>query len=306
MSTMCTAYLALACNEAARVAGIFEQVLALPRADLPIAAGSPVPVFPVGDAALALFEPDDARLDGQPVPGVRHLALASDTPADTARALGLAGEVTAGEFRVRDAATDGVALRFAPAPDGLARGAGKVIERIDHVGVASADNARAHALFVARLGCALESTQTDMEVSLAVESFTSDRYGVVYHNRAPVPVGGLRVSFISVGDHELEFLQPFDPGPVSGDIGEQLGASPGNTRGDRGAIGRYIDRRGAGLHHLALKTPDIDGTLARCAQAGLRVIDHTGRPGSRRARIGFIHPGALGGVLLHFVERTPI
>jgi hypothetical protein len=45
-----------------------------------------------------------------------------------------------------------------------------------------------------------------MEVSMAVESFTSDKYGVAYHARAPEPVGGLRVTFISVGDFELEFL----------------------------------------------------------------------------------------------------
>lgn len=306
MRPLSTAYLALACNDAARVASVFEDVFALARAELPIAGGAPVPVFAVGQAALAVFEPDDTRLDGPPSPGVRHLALASDTPRDTARALGLAGEASGGEFRVHDVAAGGVNLRLAAVPAGLPRVTGPIVERIDHVGVASADNQAAQALFVARLGCALESTQTDMEVSLAVESFTSDRYGVVYHNRAPVPVGGLRVSFISVGDHELEFLQPFDPSPVSGDSGEPLGAAPGNTRGDRGAIGRYIDRRGPGLHHLALKTPDIDAALARVHAAGLRVIDRTGRPGSRRARIGFIHPGALGGVLLHFVERTPI
>ena len=79
--------------------------------------------------------------------------------------------------------------------------------------------------------------------------------------------------------------------------------APGNTRGDKGAIARYIERRGPGLHHLALKTPDIDATLARLYGAGHRMIDHTGRPGSRRARIGFIHPASLGGLLLHFVER---
>jgi catechol 2,3-dioxygenase-like lactoylglutathione lyase family enzyme len=58
-------------------------------------------------------------------------------------------------------------------------------------------------------------------------------------------------------------------------------------------------------HHLALKTPDIDAAIARVHAAGLRVIDRNGPPDSRRARIGFVQPGALGGVLLHFVERTP-
>ncbi|MCG8544558.1 MAG: VOC family protein, partial [Alphaproteobacteria bacterium] len=72
------------------------------------------------------------------------------------------------------------------------------------------------------------------------------------------------------------------------------------------AIARFVARRGAGLHHVALKTPDIDGLLASLDAAGLRMIDRIGRPGSRRARIGFVHPASLGGVLMHFVERTEL
>ena len=74
------------------------------------------------------------------------------------------------------------------------------VQGIDHIGVASTDVREDEAVFCGRLGVAVESRQTDMEVSLAVESFTSDKYGVVYHNRAPEPVGGLRVYFITVGD----------------------------------------------------------------------------------------------------------
>ncbi len=306
MSAMATAYLALACEDVARVAGVFQDTLALPRHDLALAGGPEAPVFPAGEAALALFETDDPRLDGPAVPGVRHLAFTSRAPARDAEALGLAGAAVDGEFRVDPATTGGLQLRLAPALEGLDRTPGPVVQRIDHVGVACADNRAAQALFVARMSCPLESTQTDMEVSMAVESFTSDSYGVVYHNRPPVPVGGLRVSFVTVGDFELEFLQPFDPTPEAGDSGEPLGAGPGTTRGDRGAIGRYIARRGPGLHHLALKTPDIAAALTRFARAGLWVIDRAGRPGSRRALIGFVHPSALGGVLLHFVQRTPL
>ena len=68
----------------------------------------------------------------------------------------------------------------------------------------------------------------------------------------------------------------------------------------------HIAARGAGLHHLALKTPDIDATLGRLGKAGYRLIDTVGRPGSRRARIGFLHPASLGGVLVHFVQREEI
>ena len=204
-------------------------------------------------------------------------------------------------------ATCGIATRLCvpigAAPDA---GASEHVARIDHLGIASEDNRAAGAVFTDRLGCPVESTQTDFEISQPIESFTSDKYGVVYHSRPAEPVGGLRVSFLTVGDCELELLQPFDPrrtGPRA--EGPERGA-PGNTRGDKGAIARYIERRGAGLHHLALKTPDIDAVLARLAGAGHRTIDRVGRPGSRRARIGFVHPASLGGLLLHFVERDEL
>ena len=73
------------------------------------------------------------------------------------------------------------------------------------------------------------------------------------------------MSFLSVGDCELELLQPFDPHAAHRLAeGPQRGA-PGNTRGDKGAIARYIERRGPGLHHIALKVRDIDALLARLA-----------------------------------------
>src|SRR3972149_2737261 len=87
------------------------------------------------------------------------------------------------------------------------------VERIDHLGVASADNGAAVEAFVRRLGCPLESTQTDIEVRIAVERFTSDRYGVAYHARPPQPAGGARGACVTVGDCELEFLPEFDPRP---------------------------------------------------------------------------------------------
>src|SRR3546814_11820049 len=81
----------------------------------------------------------------------------------------------------------------------------------DHIGVASADNAAAVAAFVDDLGFPLESQQRDVEIRTAIESFTSDRYGVVYHSRPPEVVGGLHVLFVTVGDCELEFLQDLNP-----------------------------------------------------------------------------------------------
>ena len=79
--------------------------------------------------------------------------------------------------------------------------------------------------------------------------------------------------------------------------------APGTTKQDQGAIARFVASRGPGLHHLALKVTDIDAALASLAAAGHRVIDRIGRPGSRRARIGFVHPQSLGGALVHLVQR---
>ena len=119
---------------------------------------------------------------------------------------------------------------------------------------------------------------------------------------SPELIGALWVAFVTIGDCELEFLQNFDP-RQEGKV--DLGAR-GTTRQDQGAISRYIGSRGAGLHHIAFKVSDIDDLLARLAGAGYQVIDPIGRPGSRRARIGFIHPRSLGGVLVHLVERSEI
>src|SRR5712692_10724180 len=177
--------------------------------------------------------------------------------------------------------------------------AGGPVERLDHVGVASSNVFEDEAVFSGKLGFPVESRQTDIEVSVAMESFTSDKYGVVYHTRPPEPAGGLRVTFITVGDCELEFLANFDPRQA----GHVDHGRAGTTRQDQGAIARYVATRGRGLHHFAVKARGADALLGGMAADGLPMIDVKGRPGSRRALIGFPHPRALGGVLMHVVQR---
>ena len=181
----------------------------------------------------------------------------------------------------------------------LERATSPLVERLEHLGVASADNASCIDAWSRRLGCPLESQQTDMEVMIPVESFTSDRHGVVYHSRAPIPIAGLRVAFITVGDTELEFLQNFD----AKQLGHVERGTAGTTRQDQGAIAKFVAGRGPGLHHVAFKTPDIDGVLRSLDQAGVPLIDQVGRPGSRAGLIGFVHPHGTGGVLVHFDQR---
>ena len=305
------AYVGLVVDEPARVAEMFASVLGLPLTHARSVDRADVPLVAIGDTAIALFARGDQAVDATTSTGVHHIAIAATQPERAAGDWGFATWHTRDGFdgqsvlELPRAATAGVRVRIA-VPLELAPATSAAIERIDHIGVASADNQIAHQVFVGQFACPIESTQTDFEIVQPIESFTSDKYGVVHHSRAAEPIGGLRVSFLTIGDCELELLQPFSPHPEVADSEAPLAGGPGNTRGDKGAIGRYIERRGAGLHHLALKTPDIATTLTRLAEAGHRMIDMHGRPGSRRAQIGFIHPAALGGLLVHLVEREEI
>lgn len=302
------AYLALALDDPQASAARFEKDFGLPRRDLRC-GGASVPMISVGATALALFALDDPFLGPNVKKGVHHLGLCAADPAAAARASGVpvAGDLSKGvdgkaQISLAQGATSGVRVRFTE-PLGLAPGRSDVVERIDHIGVASGDNKAARTTFIDKLGCVYESQQTDSEVETISENFTSDTHRYIFHSRPSRLVGSMRVNFITVGDCELEFLQD-----LTTDVGADAARhdAAGDTRADRSAIARHIAARGVGLHHLALKTPDIDATLARLGRAGYRLIDTTGRPGSRRARIGFLHPAALGGVLLHFVERQEV
>jgi catechol 2,3-dioxygenase-like lactoylglutathione lyase family enzyme len=286
------AYVALVSNDCEMAAAVFEHHFGLRRQVLPSAQGA-VPVFALGHSSLALFPPGHPAVEGEMRPGVHHLALAVERVDASER--GLAGRRI--QRLPRDSSA-GVRLVLTEKLD-LDAPAAERLERIDHIGVASTDVLDDERIFCGQLGFRVESRQTDMEVSMAVESFTSDKYGVVYHTRPPQPLGGLRVTFITVGDCELEFLANFDPRQG----GEVERGRPGTTRQDQGAIARFIASRGRGLHHVAVKAHDIDGVLASMARAGLPMIDTKSRPGSRRALIGFPHPKALGGVLMHLVQR---
>ena len=307
------AYASLVVSDVKEAVGLFQRDFGLRRTDCAVGdSGRRTPVLSVGRSALALFAPGDPFVGGQMKLGIHHIALGVKDPLAAAHRAA-AGGITVAEAEpsgglngtrrllLSPEATVGVRTYLSELPP-LETSRGGFVERIDHLGVASADNSAAIEAFSTRLGCAIESTQTDVEAHLAVESFTSDKYGVVYHPRPPERVGGLRVVFMTIGDCELEFLQEFDA---------RTGArvahdGPGTTRQDQGAIGRFIATRGAGLHHLALKVSDINGALAALGRAGHTLIDPVGRPGSRRALIGFIHPKSVCGVLVHLVQREEI
>lgn len=69
------------------------------------------------------------------------------------------------------------------------------------------------------------------------------------------------------------------------------------------AVAKFIESRGEGLHHIALRVENIEQTLAEAKAAGLRLIDETPRIGAGGAKIAFIHPKSVYGVMIELVER---
>jgi methylmalonyl-CoA/ethylmalonyl-CoA epimerase len=67
-------------------------------------------------------------------------------------------------------------------------------------------------------------------------------------------------------------------------------------------IGKFVAKRGPGIHHICFAVDDLDGTLERCRRMGVRLIDETPRLGAEGKRIAFIHPAATAGVLVELTE----
>ena len=303
MDAFTLSHVALAARDRDAACRFLEVSLGLRRTDLALGDRS-VPFFGVGRSAVAVFASGDPYLDEPRTPGVHHMALCADDPQDAAERYGLPmagrGNGPAGHVyvAVEPTATNGIRTRLVEPLSVLSHPG--AVTRIDHLGIASTDLEACRRVFVARLGCKLESTETDIELRNVIESFVSDKYGAVYHSRPPEILGGLRAMFITVGDCELEIMADYDPDIVPQ---QGLGKVEGNTRSDRSAIANFIARRGPGLAHVAFQTSDIDALLARLAGEGWRLIDRVGRPGGRGSRIAFVHPANFGGgLLIHFVE----
>jgi len=68
-------------------------------------------------------------------------------------------------------------------------------------------------------------------------------------------------------------------------------------------IGKFIAKRGPGIHHICFAVDDLNATLDRCRRAGVRLIDEVPRMGAERKRIAFLHPSSTGGVLIELTEH---
>jgi methylmalonyl-CoA/ethylmalonyl-CoA epimerase len=68
-------------------------------------------------------------------------------------------------------------------------------------------------------------------------------------------------------------------------------------------VGRFLARRGEGIHHIAYRVDDVETALDALRQSGVRLIDEHGRPGSRGTTVAFVHPRAMRGVLVELVQE---
>jgi methylmalonyl-CoA/ethylmalonyl-CoA epimerase len=106
-------------------------------------------------------------------------------------------------------------------------------------------------------------------------------FGMKLVHRETVESQGVDAALLDVGDGHVELLSPLGPETV---------------------VGRFIEKRGEGLHHVAYRVQDIDATLEKLRQAGVELIDSEARVGIRSSRVAFLHPRATGGVLTELVE----
>lgn len=99
--------------------------------------------------------------------------------------------------------------------------------------------------------------------------------------RGPEEADGAKIVHLEFGESEVELLEPI------------VADSP---------IGRFLAKRGPGIHHICYRVPDLDAALAACTAQGYTLIDATPRTGAGGCRIAFVHPKSTDGVLIELTE----
>jgi len=115
----------------------------------------------------------------------------------------------------------------------------------------------------------------------AAFKFFRDVLGLHLESSEEIRSQRVNAHFVNVGDSTLEFLEATAPD------------SP---------IAKFLDRRGPGLHHVALRVDDIKAALAHLRSRGVRLIDEHPRPGAEGALVAFIHPSESHGVLVELKQ----
>lgn len=94
---------------------------------------------------------------------------------------------------------------------------------------------------------------------------------------------GVRVAMLPIGETHIELLEPLS---------------------ENSPVGRFLEKHGPGIHHVAIQVTDIRATLAQLKEKGTRLIDETPRTGAGGCLVAFVHPSSANGVLLELVQHV--
>lgn len=122
----------------------------------------------------------------------------------------------------------------------------------------------------------------DLEAAIELHR---DTLGMPLVHRETIGEQGVEAALLDVGDSHVELLAPL---------------------ADDTPVGRFLARRGPGLHHVAYRVDDVAVALEELRAAGVRLLDETPRPGIRGSRIAFLHPSAASGVLTEIVQPATL
>ncbi len=110
-----------------------------------------------------------------------------------------------------------------------------------------------------------------------------DVLGLEYMGSEEVAEQKVRVAFLKIGESKIELLEPTS---------------------EESPIHKFLEKRGGGIHHIAIDVDDIEQDIVAHKESSTRLIDETPRVGAHNMKIAFIHPKATGGVLLELCEKS--
>lgn len=119
----------------------------------------------------------------------------------------------------------------------------------------------------------------DLDAAIA---FYSSAFGVKLEHRETIDEQGVEEAMFRVGESWIQLLRPLGPDTP---------------------VGKFIDKRGEGVHHVGYGVSDVAAAIEHLKTEGLQLIDSEPRPGSRGSTVAFVHPGSVGGVLVELVQE---
>lgn len=129
--------------------------------------------------------------------------------------------------------------------------------------------------YIEHIGIAVESIET-------ARKYYEDVLGLECYAIEEVPEQKVKTAFFMVGQTKIELLESTDP---------------------EGPVGKFIEKKGAGIHHIAFAMPKVSEALAEAGSKGVQLIDQQPRKGAEGLSIGFLHPKSTGGVLTEFCSK---